>query len=60
MKHSFKIEIDEKEIIIINNKIAVCLDCLGLRFGYNIPNDDHNLTVLGAANELKCIVRVVK
>ena len=59
----FKIENSEKNegILIINNKIEVCDDCLGLRFGrYNIPNDDHNLTVLGAAIELKCIVREVE
>ena len=58
----FKFEFQEEdgEVInklIINNKIVVCRDCLGLRFGrHNIPDDPLNLTVLGAAIELKCIV----
>ena len=62
----FKFEFQERygEVInelIINNKIVVCLDCLGLRFGrHNIPDDALNLTVLGAAIELKCIVREVE
>ena len=56
-------EIDGEVInkLIINNKIVVCLDCLGLRFGrHNIPDDPLDLTVLGAAIELKCIVREVE
>ena len=62
----FKFEFQERdgEVInklIINNKIVVCLDCLALRFGrHNIPDDTLDLTVLGAAIELKCIVREVE
>ena len=54
---SFKLKENDENLPIINNKIRVCRDCLGLRFGRcNIPDDDHKLTVLGAAIELKCIV----
>ena len=66
MKPPFKFEFQERygEVInelIINNKIVVCLDCLGLRFGrHNIPDDALDLTVLGTAIELKCIVREVE
>ena len=58
--------------IVVNNNIVVSNDCLGLRFGYNRPKgkkgvmgeeseeDNYNLTVLGAAIELDCIVREIK
>ena len=62
---SFKVK-DDDGLLIINNKIEVSTDCLGLRFErYNIPNNDwltsdNKLTVLGAAIELKSIVREVE
>ena len=54
--------------IVVNNNIVVSTDCLGLCFGYNRPKGkkgvkdifDYELTVLGAAIELDCIVREIK